>query len=177
MFFWPNSNPPICKIGTTRDRESQGLVVFNFYLISSDIGKKFKLQKSVCYWEFRNEQKKAKKINFKFDRRGFEPYTVNGLKNVFEMVIQEDSLPKYVLPFVSKALERVLNWYKLLGTIHILRQHIFGLFWTYPPTMSVSINTVLNVRKNGHFLNPPSPYTDVIYGLLQPNCIQYFSVN
>ena len=44
------------------------------------------------------------------------------------MVIQEDSLPKYVLPFVSKALEGVLNWYKLLGTIHILRQHIFGLF-------------------------------------------------
>ena len=33
------------------------------------------------------------------------------IEKVFEMVIQEDSLTKYMLPFVSKALEGVLNWY------------------------------------------------------------------
>ena len=35
--------------------------------------------------------------------------TVERLKKGFEMVIQADSLSKYVLPFVPKALERVLN--------------------------------------------------------------------
>ena len=46
-----------------------------------------------------------------------------------------------------------------LGTIHLLRQHI-------GPTHHVSINAVLNVSKNGRFLNQhsPSPYADIIYG-------------
>ena len=40
-----------------------------------------------------------------------------------------------------------------LGTIHVLRQHIF---WTFsdPPTHYVSTNTVLNINKNVHILNP-----------------------
>ena len=55
-----------------------------------------------------------------------------------------------------------------LGTIHILRQHNFGLFW---PTLhllcrcEISINTVLNVSKTGNFLDPPiQSFVDVIYG-------------
>ena len=42
-----------------------------------------------------------------------------------------------------------------IGTIHILRQNNVGLFW---PTHwhYVSINTVLNVSKTGHFLDPPT---------------------
>ena len=40
-----------------------------------------------------------------------------------------------------------------IGTIPILRQHVFGLFWT-PPTHLININTVLNVSKTGHFLDP-----------------------
>ena len=43
-----------------------------------------------------------------------------------------------------------------LGNIHILRLHIFGLNYVNPPTHYVSINTVLNISKNGHFLNPPT---------------------
>ena len=40
-----------------------------------------------------------------------------------------------------------------LGTIHVLRRHIF---WTFsdPPTHYVSTNTVLNINKNVHILNP-----------------------
>ena len=77
-------------------------------------------------------------MKFNFDRRGFEPYMYCWkIEKCFEMVIQEDSLSKYVLPFVPKALEGVLNWYKLQGTIQKLRQHNFELFRTYPPTMSV----------------------------------------
>ena len=49
----------------------------------------------------------------------------------------------------------------VLGTIRILRQHNFELF--YPPTQYVSINTVLNFFKTGHFLDPPIHFsTDVI---------------
>ena len=43
-----------------------------------------------------------------------------------------------------------------LGTIHILRQHNFGLFLTHPPAHYVSINKVLNFSKSGHFLYPPT---------------------
>jgi hypothetical protein len=45
------------------------------------------------------------------------------------------------------------------GAIPILRQHIFGLFLTYPPT-----KYRLNVSKIGHFLYPlnPRPFSDVI---------------
>ena len=39
--------------------------------------------------------------------------------------------------------------------IHILLQHNFGLFW---PTHYVSIGTILNVSKTGHFLDPHSPF-------------------
>ena len=39
-----------------------------------------------------------------------------------------------------------------------------------PPTQYISKNTVLNVSKNCHFLNPPtyppSPFADVIYSIL-----------
>ena len=46
--------------------------------------------------------------------------------------------------------------------IHILLQHNFGLFW---PTHYVSIDTILNVSKTGHFLDPPTQaFADVIYG-------------
>ena len=45
--------------------------------------------------------------------------------------------------------------------IHLLRQHIFGFFFTHQPNSA--LNTVLSVRKNCHFLNPPSPFADVIY--------------
>jgi hypothetical protein len=38
----------------------------------------------------------------------------------------------------------------VLGTIHILRQHNFGLF--HLPTNWHSIDTVWNVCKTGHFL-------------------------
>ena len=34
----------------------------------------------------------------------------------------------------------------------------------FSPTHYVSLNTVLNVRKTGHFLNSPSPLADAIYG-------------
>ena len=30
----------------------------------------------------------------------------------------------------------IINWYKCKGTIHILRQHLFGTFLTHPLTMS-----------------------------------------
>ena len=49
----------------------------------------------------------------------------------------------------SKTKQRVRQSH--LGTIPILRQHIFGLFLTHP----LSINTVLNVSKNDNFPTPP----------------------
>ena len=43
---------------------------------------------------------------------------------------------------------------KSYKNIHILRLHIFRLFWTH--SLYVSINTILNVSKNGPYLNPPA---------------------
>ena len=43
----------------------------------------------------------------------------------------------------------------LPGAIHILRQHNLD-FVSHPPTNYVSINTISNVSKIGHFLNPPT---------------------
>ena len=52
---------------------------------------------------------------------------------------------------------------KSLGTMPILPQNIYGLFLTHPPTMSV-----LNVSKNGHFLNPPiQTFSDVICSTIE----------
>ena len=45
---------------------------------------------------------------------------------------------------------------EVLGTIHKLRQHNFGLFLTHP--LYVSIDTVLNISKTGHFLDPSTHY-------------------
>ena len=52
-----------------------------------------------------------------------------------------------------------------LETIHRLRQHNFGLFLAHPPSHYVSINTILNVSKTGHFLDPSTQsfFADVMY--------------
>ena len=50
------------------------------------------------------------------------------------------------------------------GTIQVLLQHTYSCTFSDPPTHYVSIYTVLNVSKYCHFLNPPSPFADVIYG-------------
>jgi hypothetical protein len=54
-----------------------------------------------------------------------------------------------------------------LGVIHTLRHHIFVLFLTHH-TQYVSMNTVLHVRNECHFLNPPTPspstLANIIYG-------------
>ena len=49
-----------------------------------------------------------------------------------------------------------------LGTIHILRHHIFGIFGLPPPYISIFL--VLRISKNWHFLilSPPTS-ADVIY--------------
>ena len=57
-------------------------------------------------------------------------------------------------------MERTALW-----TIPILRQHICGLFIPHPPTHLIRINTVLNVSKTGHFLDPPTQFfADIIHG-------------
>ena len=49
-----------------------------------------------------------------------------------------------------------------IPSVHILCQHIFGLFWTHPFTKSAKIQHWMSAKRP--FLNPPSPYADVIYG-------------
>ena len=49
-----------------------------------------------------------------------------------------------------------------VGDHPYITQHIFGQVEPHPPTQLISINTVLKVRKKGHFLNPPSLFSDVI---------------
>ena len=44
-----------------------------------------------------------------------------------------------------------------LGTIHILRNHIFRIFGPPPPPPYVSMFLVLKIIKNRHFLTPPPP--------------------
>ena len=39
---------------------------------------------------------------------------------------------------------------------YIMSSYIFGLLILQPPTHLISINTVLNVSKTGHFLDPPT---------------------
>ena len=58
-----------------------------------------------------------------------------------------------------------------LETIHILRQHDFGIFWTYTvhvimyPSTFVSIGSTENQQKITIFLTPPIHlFADVIYG-------------
>ena len=61
----------------------------------------------------------------------------------------------YILPIFVIIFAEILLL--LLGAIHILRQHNFRLFlW---PTHYVSINTVLNVSKAGHYVDPPTQLT------------------
>ena len=51
-----------------------------------------------------------------------------------------------------------------LGTIHILLQHIFGLLWAHPTTMSTKIQYWTSGKMPIFWTHPPSPYADVIYG-------------
>ena len=63
---------------------------------------------------------------------------------------------------VSVSVKQWSSWTALqlptLETIPILRQHIYGLILTHPPTHYVSINTVLNLSKNGQFSTPPTQF-------------------
>ena len=48
-------------------------------------------------------------------------------------------------------------WVSYRGVIHLLFQHNFILFLTQPHTQPAThISAVLNVRKTGHFLDPPT---------------------
>ena len=49
-----------------------------------------------------------------------------------------------------------------LRATHILRQHIFRLFFSDPTTHFVTINTVLNIRNSNLFLIPLNPFDDVV---------------
>ena len=61
----------------------------------------------------------------------------------------------YILPIFVIIFAEILLL--LLGAIHLLRQHNFRLFlW---PTHYVSLNTVLNVSKAGHYVDPPTQLT------------------
>ena len=56
-------------------------------------------------------------------------------------------------PIIRNSVE---HQYRLnLGTIHILRKHIYRLFG--PPPPYVRILLVLRISKNWHFLTPPPP--------------------
>ena len=44
-----------------------------------------------------------------------------------------------------------------IGTIHVLRHQIFGIFGPPPSPSCVSMFLVLRISKNWHFLTPPLP--------------------
>ena len=39
-----------------------------------------------------------------------------------------------------------------------------GKHWAFSDPATISINTIMNISKTGHFLNPPSCFADIIYG-------------
>ena len=55
------------------------------------------------------------------------------------------------------AVEMILSLFKKPSLYYV------SIFWDFlDPDHLISINKVLNVNKNVHFLDPPSPSTDVI---------------
>ena len=65
--------------------------------------------------------------------------------------------------FIQQCREMAAGYKKLAFPLWPSIYHVsIILSFFYPPTHYVSINTVLNVSKTDHFLDPPSPFADVI---------------
>ena len=63
-----------------------------------------------------------------------------------------------------------------LGTIHILRQHIFGLFLTHPLCQHKYSTQRQQNWPFSRLTHPPSPFADVIYGwsLMFLHALEFF---